>query len=634
MKLRKLIREEYAKKKIKNSLKEAIQKLFEKDKDFMEEVKSVMMDSAEPAVAPTTKPTTEPGTRPSVVPDPTKIEEPMPTPEKAQLPQGGLEKKKLVNGKLVKEDQMTFPDGSTDRPHQETQKRLADRTNPKATPYSDIKLFQRGDDNSKTQEKIASKQFEEIIKKADEVGRLSPGETMQLYKMLLNIEANHKPKLEALSKKIAQKELGLPQEMVDNIIAKLISPSEAEEEFKGFDVDPETGRAKNHGKTDEEEGGGGGEGGGEEGESENQTPLQMLGLTEEEGAQLVGEVQIRKIMNSMMMGGGFKLFDVLKDFKAELDAIDRRLFTLYTRIMPNVLLMHWQMPPIMIGARMVTGSVKLRFEKPEDSGEDGGEPGQEDESSQEEQVPQVPKVIKVDAKATIFPVLLHEVAKGALEYLFAIRLKKFSKNLRRAIFDVADSFEDELFHKLVGPQIWKQFFYGVELALDDYTEHNELYGMVDKKTIVPLILRKITTMKTQDFIDLVDDLLNPGEAERNRREDPLKRIQKIIHAINISIKEFMDSQNGNSGEIEMGEPNPNIEGAINQNRDEWINDLEHGANQPEDEESVEPQQEEPAQEKDYSTMDKNELSDELVNALDAEDYGLAAKLRDLINAKN
>ena len=80
-KLKKLIREAYIKKKVKNSLKEAIQKLFEKDKEFMEEVKSMIMDEVGIAPAPTTTPqkpvpTTEPETKPTPKPDPRKVPNP------------------------------------------------------------------------------------------------------------------------------------------------------------------------------------------------------------------------------------------------------------------------------------------------------------------------------------------------------------------------------------------------------------------------------------------------------------------------------------------------------------------------------------------------------------------------------
>ena len=82
--LRKLIRETYIKKKMKVSLKEAIKKLFEKDKKFMEEVKNVMMDNAQPTVEPTTKPA--PTTTPSTTPKPDR-------PDPRRVPNPGIDTK-------------------------------------------------------------------------------------------------------------------------------------------------------------------------------------------------------------------------------------------------------------------------------------------------------------------------------------------------------------------------------------------------------------------------------------------------------------------------------------------------------------------------------------------------------------
>ena len=86
-KLKKLIRETYIKKKIKNSLKEAIQKLFEEDEEFMEEVKSMMMDEAEaPVKEPTTKPAPTTTPKPNKPADPRKIPNPgIGTEPKAEL---------------------------------------------------------------------------------------------------------------------------------------------------------------------------------------------------------------------------------------------------------------------------------------------------------------------------------------------------------------------------------------------------------------------------------------------------------------------------------------------------------------------------------------------------------------------
>ena len=567
---------------------------------------------------------------------------------------------------------MKFPDDQPIRPHPKTTQKLAHKTDPNATPYSDINLFKKGEEEHSTLERIASKEFDEILKKADEVGHLSPKEFNDLLIRISQIEASNKGKLERLAKKIIQKELGLSQDIMDNISGQLLTQEGGlmgKPVITDFDIDPKTGKLKSKGEDEDNEGEEDEEGGGyevpktqqEPGEEpeenmvdDGQTPIQKLGLTQEEVNQLVGETQVRKIMNSMIMGGGYKLFDVLNDFKPELDAIDRRLYRWYTMLNPNGNLTQWMIPPDELFGRRAAGSVKLKLEEPE-SEEPGEEqqpqqkqPGQkkpkqqrpqQEEEPEEEQPEQtekkeIPKVAKVEAKATNFAVLLHELAKGALEYLFAIRLAGFSKNLRRAITDIADDYEAEHFHKLLGPQIWKQFFYGIEIALEQYAEHNELYGIESNRDMLPIIINKIATMQTQAFIDLVDDMLNPGEAQRNRREEPLDRLKKIIHGINMDIKEYMDEQDGHGGEIDLGEPNSNIDAAVNHNRQNWIDDIENKVTGDggEEDEQPEPEAQQPAQ-KNYEDMDKNELSLALADALEGEDYQLAARLRDMINQK-
>ena len=645
-KLRKLIRETYIKKKLKDSLKEAIQKLFEKDKEFMEEVKSVMMDNAEPAVAPTTKPAPTTTPSPSPRPDPRHVPNPgIKTTPKAQH---HSEAKKKIN-----EDMMQYSDDFRERPHPDNQKKISDKSDPNATPLSDIGLFKKGEENHNTQERIASKEFEELLRKSEEVGKLSPMEIFELVQKVSRLEENHKARLEKLAKKIIQKELGLSQDIMDNISAQLLTQKGHESVIKDFDIDPKTGKPFKEEDEDEEDGesdfssGNPQEHNDEEGQEDgedNESPLQKLGLSKEDADILVGEVQVRKIMNSMIMGGGYKLFDVLKDFKAELDSIDRRLYPSYIALNPNANLMHWMMPPNNIGGRRAAGSVKLTLVDPsenddEDSEEQGQQNGQRPQQPKPKEEKQegdieIPKVSKVEAKATNFAVLLHELAKGALEYLFAIRLAGFNKNLRRAITNVADDYEAEHFHKLLGPQIWKQFFYGVEVALEQYCERHELYGLNNNREMLPLVINKISTLKTQDFVDLVDDLLNPGEAEKNRRQPPLERIKAIINAINTDIKEFMDEQDGHGGDINLGEPNSNLDHAIQQNKQSWIDDLEHKVTQddePEEEEAPAPQTN--AGNVDYNSMSKIDLADALAQALEDEDYQLAAKLRDIIKNK-
>lgn len=579
--LRKIIREAYIKAILKENMKESLEEIFEEDKEFYEEVKNIMLDATEAPVETPVKPGTTPSKRPAPV-DPRKIPTPKkdPAPAKAQISETVnsldiFKKIKLLENisrmqQLIKEDVMRYPEEESDRPHPETEQRLQKRGDNVATPFSDINIFMREKEGQTTQERIASKEFAELIAKSKEVGKSSGwGEVGQLLMALGQLEKPHKSKLVNLAKKVVQKELGLGQDVIDNIVAELLTPGEGR--IDDFD-------------------------------QSSSPDAEDIPLTDEEKEIVGGEVKIRKIMNSMMMGAGYKLFDVLKDFKSDLDAIDRRLYPIYTKLNPNANLLLWKVPPYDIAGRMPAGSVKLE-KKPENNEE-----------------------LQVKAKALNFAVLLHEIAKGALEYLLVIRLEDFSDNLRKAIFKAADSYKEEHFMKILGPQIWKQVFYAIEVALDEYGQENELYGVENKREFLPLFINKMATMSAEDFNNLIDDLLNPGQAEESGREEPLQRIKSIIDNINTSIKEFLDSQNEETAEdatFDLGQDNTqNITSSARENMDGWVEDLETKLN---DQEEV--------SEEDLNSLSVEELTEKLNNALEEENYELAAKVRDIISSK-
>ena len=441
---------------------------------------------------------------------------------------------------------MLFKEGEIERPHPDTEKRLADRNNKYATPYSNIKLFCLGREVT-TKERIASKEFEEIMDKVIIAGKIDSIEDFDvLINKVAKLEKSCYKKLEFLAKKIIQKEFGLSDDVMENIEGRVLGMSKESMECiaEDFEID-ENGN------------------------------IEKVKLTEEEKKILPKEIEIRKIINSMIMGGGYKLFEVLKEFKEEIDEINPELYYLYNKINANSGLIIWKMHPYSLFERAPVGSVKLKVKEDNDI-----------------------KISKVEAVACNFPVLLHELAKGAMEYLFAIRLSGFSENLRKSITDEADSYEDEHFHKLLGPQIWKQIFYGIEIALDEYLEQNTLFDIENKREMLPLIINKIATLDAKNFIELINDMLNPGEAIKNKRQIPLERIKIMIHSINMDIKNFLEYQLD-----------------VNQNSAQVIEDRDDCV------------------EKNYSTMSKKELSNELSEALAEENFELAIKLRDLINKK-
>jgi hypothetical protein len=591
--LRKLIRETYMKTKMKEELKETLLNLFKEDKGLYKEVRAIMMDEkkdmeeAATAAEPTTKPapTTAPPSTTPAPNDPRKLPNPgtetRPKAEKEDLKKKSISLEEIVNkyklldkftrfSQLIKEDVMTFPDDEGERPHPDTKKRLEKRGDDKSTPFADIEMFTREKEGSSTQEKIASKEFAELLAKSREVGRTSNwGEVGQLLFALGKLEKPHKSKLVNLAKKVVKKELGLSDDIMDNIVAELLTPGEGSiDDFN---------------------------------ESPSPNP-DSIPLTDEEKEMVGGEIKIRKVMNAMMMGGGYKLFDVLRDFKSELDAIDPKLYPIYIKLNPNANLLLWKIPPYDVAGRMPAGSVKLEKKESEDD-------------------------VQVKAKALNFAVLLHEIAKGAMEYLLTIRMKDFSENLKKAIMDAADVYKEEHFHKILGPQIWKQVFYAIEVALDQYEDRNELYGLENKREIFPLFINKMATLPAQEFTNLIDDLINPGQAEESGRESPLERIENMIHELNMQIKAFLDYQNEESAanaEFNVGQDNTSaIDSSIENNREDWLDDL--AANAEETEKQI--------SEKELEDMSVEELTDELNKALEEENYELAAKIRNAIDAK-
>ena len=125
----------------------------------------------------------------------------------------------------------------------------------------------------------------------------------------------------------------------------------------------------------------------------------------------------------------------------------------------------------------------------------------------------------------------------------------------------------------------------------------------------------------------VDDLLNPGQAEESGRDTPLERIKSMIHELNMQIKAFLDYQDEESArtaDFNIGQDNTSaIDSSIENNREDRLDDLAANAQETEEQPS----------EKTLEDMSIEELTDELNKALEEENYELAARIRDVIDAK-
>jgi hypothetical protein len=297
------------------------------------------------------------------------------------------------------------------------------------------------------------------------------------------------------------------------------------------------------------------------------------------------------MQNALSMGAGYRSHKTIKDLRAEIDAIDPQLFDLYMEIMPSAELMTWSFDPKNTGMRTVMGKSELKFEEPEES---------EEEESEEEPIRQV---VGAEASAHLFPILLHEVAKSVVEFLFAYSLEQMSGKMQKAVLKRADSYQEEHWMKLLGPRIWKYLHDAI-----DYIVHDR----GDDYTLVSHLLYELGMLPADEFLNLMDNILHDGTVG-------IQMLESILDELEEDVEDF-EEENGET-------PNPEdiINGTPNSN--DLLRAIENGDSR------LEVPEENERPKKDLSQMNLDELNNLLGDSLENEDYEMASKVRDEINRR-
>jgi PHD/YefM family antitoxin component YafN of YafNO toxin-antitoxin module len=114
--------------------------------------------------------------------------------------------------------------------------------------------------------------------------------------------------------------------------------------------------------------------------------------------------------------------------------------------------------------------------------------------------------VKGKATAKVFIILLHEVAKIAVELLFLQSVvdiqDQYGEHVKKYVIMNADKYEDEQWMKLIGPRMWKHLHdcmdYIVKAKGNDYT-------------VVAYLLNSIGVLYPENFFLVTDMILNDGE---------------------------------------------------------------------------------------------------------------------------
>jgi len=410
-----------------------------------------------------------------------------------------------------------------------------------------------GSDSQNYSEKIAGQRFKEIINKVKRyhgVRNITPNMMQMMFQIMgeiSQIETRHKEALERLAVDIVSEEFDLPEQMLEATLSPPGSPlshkEEEEEDDDGDDIES----------------------------PQPNIPKQPKSAKRMEELEM--EVDKRRVINSLMQGAakkGHYIFHMVAD---ELDAIDPRLMGLYGKLMSLADFQYWVIPDTMMTGQ-VGGVEKIEWRKAEKPENKDEEEDMEDVNLEEGD--DMPVVV---AKAWIFPLLVHELIKGALE-LAALNWADGHLDFdeQKEVIEKADTDEGEIWGMRLGPAMWEKFL--------------DCIG-TDNYDIKQWLFRELTKLPANKFHEFMKEILS-GSQKCGEVVDTLKRLHQEDSGDSITDM-FNDTGYDDMGDI-----------------------LDNLGNEPETEEYDE--------EVDYSKMSKKELETLINQALDAGDFDLVEKL--------
>jgi len=291
------------------------------------------------------------------------------------------------------------------------------------------------------------------------------------------------------------------------------------------------------------------------------TPPQ--GKSEEE---LKPEVTRRRLTNAMMHGAARKSQN-LHHLSDELRNDDPTLNNDYSKIMAANDAMYWMMSDESIeneGRNGVhAGNVRLDLSNPEK-----------------------PKII---AQGIVFPILLHELAKGVME-LMALWSLPEDKDVRDYVTDKTDHLQAETNDIRLGSHIWGKFVEQIP---------------VDNQEVISLTFNMLQQLPTDEFNNVMSGLANNQEQARSVVRDLAQ--QAIDELSREDYEDAIGQYGDDEGEVQYGD---------DQEPDD-VDDILGGGQE------VDTPMDEPV---DPSTWSQKEIQDEIDAALDAGDYETVANL--------
>jgi hypothetical protein len=356
------------------------------------------------------------------------------------------------------------------------------------------------------EELIASQRFQDVVQKVKDatgVENIDPQTFMSLQPMLmqaaqriLQIESQNKEVLENLAVELVVGEMGIPEGDLQ-FDAKLEKPNmsgmqqkpkekkkKKEPEFPNFEIEDEAAKR-----------------------------LQKLDL----------EKQKRRFINSLIQGSAKKAHYMYHLVNEKLNDINPDLVGLYSIVMSVNDLMYWVMPDMegMIG---------------------GGGAEQAMAGKEELDLETDPPTIK--AKGLMFPILVHELYKGVMEYVSAHGLPS-DPDMAQEVIGMEDTLPAEVWDLRLGPVIWEKF---LEVYPDNFFDAEE------QKRIKNYFYFKFVSLEAEQFLSLAKEILSGSQKGKDQVK---KMIDEIVNQL--KQEDYEDASGETTPQIDSTPQTPSVE---------------------------------------------------------------------------
>jgi hypothetical protein len=216
-------------------------------------------------------------------------------------------------------------------------------------------------------------------------------------------------------------------------------------------------------------------------DEQDDSPEPVLSLSPEEQRKMREEIQKRIILNGLVHGSAMHIWKsahyIISEKIGEIDSLLMQLYDVYTAAIGWGM---WQMSPEMALASieeqgLTQGKNELKFE----------------EAGEAE--------CNIECSGINFPVLLHEVTKGAMDYLICHGIpQEFTEEELTYYYAKADAYENEYWHYLLSPSLWVSFVEAADLSTQE----------------LPLAIARLTKLSYQELSSVMTSCIDGTEEGR------------------------------------------------------------------------------------------------------------------------